>query len=502
MARPNFLEDEEATLRMRLKEIEAKKEEQALAQNDEQKQMKEMMIKMKQENDQLRQMLKLVPGAVQVARETPTKPKGQEEFRTPEEADLRDVRKSEAAQERGQAKAGGTSDTVAVMLKLMEGMQVLQELKVMSGSSRGSDYVETVKAPMELPKLSIWDPESGPIDFNDWLALIQPYMEDLADTATEWWTEMFNQMQQWYDDHMALTPLARLTHECCAPASLSLKKWIRLERRASAMLMTSIPEPIKDEVLSSRMVTTFGILCKLYVAYQPGGLAEKSLVLAALESPKEESSLGNGVSGLRKWIRWRRRAKDIGVSIPDPTVLVRGLTKLTRKILSAHSDLAFRISLARSTLLLDSVPNHTTVGQFADHLLAELEQLHLQERKKKEPTNVIPEMKAKEMMVENEKGKAKGKGKEKGAKGERRESGKGGTGDGGDQPKCRFYLTDSGCRKGKACDWSHDQSDGRRRCYGCGATDHLLPDCPRSSSPAPSSPTARQKMAKAEDERK
>ena len=269
------------------------------------------------------------------------------------------------------------------------------------------------------------------------------------------------------------------------------------------MLMSSIPEPIKDEILSSRMVTTFGILCKLYVAYQPGGLAEKSLVLAALENPREETSLGNGVSGLRKWIRWRRRAKDIGVSIPDPTVLVKGLTRLTKRILAAHSDLAFRISLARSTLLLDSVPNHTTVGQFADHLLAELEQLHLQERKKKEPTAPMPDAKAKEIRVENEKGKSKGKGKEKGGKGDRKEVGKGGSGgDAEEPPKCRFYLSEQGCRKGRACDWSHDQSDGRRRCYGCGSTEHLLPECPRGSSNSPTSSTTRQKVAKAEEERK
>ena len=368
------LEDEEASLRMRLKEIEdKKKEEQASSNVEETRSLREMMLKMKQENDQLRQMLMMKNGAVEASRGTPAHQRTQEqEFKTPEEISTSEGKGPAATGGRGVKEGEGTSDTVAVMLKLMEGMQVLQE-KVLAGPHRGADYMETVKAPMELPKLSLWDPESGPIDFNDWLALIQPYMEDLADTATDWWSEMLKQVQLWYDDHMALTPLARLTHDCQAPTTLSLKRWTRLERRASAMLMASIPDTIKDEILSSRMVTTFGILCKLYVAYQPGGLAEKSLVLAALESPKEETSLGNGVSGLRKWMRWRRRAKDIGVSIPDPTVLVRGLTKLTRKILSAHSDLAFRISLARSTLLLDSVPNHTTVGQFADHLLAELE---------------------------------------------------------------------------------------------------------------------------------
>ena len=409
---------------------------------------------------------------------------------------------NQAGKERMGSQAEEGSGTVAVMLKLMEGMQALQEKIVVGGAKGGADYMETVKAPMELPKLVHWDPESGPIDFNDWLALIQPYMEDLADTATEWWSEMLAAVQKWYDDHMSATPLARLTHDCQAPATLALKKWTRLERRASAMLMSSIPEPLKDEILSSRLVTTFGILCKLYVAYQPGGLAEKSLVLTALESPKEETTLDRGVSGLRKWIRWRRRAKDIGVGVPDPTVLVRGLTKMTKRILAAHPDLAFRISLARNTLLLDSVPNHTTVGQFADHLLAELEQLHLQERKKKEPVPTVQETKVKEMRADNEKGKAKGKGKEKGAKGDRRDGGKGQGADVEETPKCRFYLTEFGCRKGRSCDWSHDQSDGRRRCYACGSPEHLAPDCPRGSSNSPTSSTTRPKIAKAEEERK
>ena len=514
--RPQFLEIEEDALRARLKEIEdkkiqeRKKDHEKSVQDEENRNLKEMMMKMREENDQLRRLVGSLAGVDGAREGPPVQPAGDAEFRTPE--DFRTTEKGTSKSGRMQQdevnsgrQAGGESDTVAAMLKLMEGMQALQEKIVIGGAKGGPDYMETVKAPMELPKLAPWHPESGPIDFNDWLALIQPYMEDLADTATEWWSEMLKEVQRWYDDHMAATPLARLTHACEAPTSLSLKRWTRLERRASAMLMSSIPEWIKDEILSSRMVTTFGIICKLYVAYQPGGLAEKSLVLAALESPKEETSLGNGVSGLRKWIRWRRRAKDIGVSIPDPTVLVRGLTKLTRKILAAHSDLAFRISLARSTLLLDSVPNHTTVGQFADHLLAELEQLHLQERKKKDPAVAAPEAKVKELRQEYEKGKAKGKGKEKGGKPERREvreGGKGGNGDGEDPPKCRFFLTETGCRKGRSCDWSHDQTDGRRRCYACGSLEHLAPDCPRGTSNSPTSSTTRPRMARAEEEKK
>ena len=56
-------------------------------------------------------------------------------------------------------------------------------------------------------------------------------------------------------------------------------------------------------------------------------------------------------------------------------------------------------------------------------------------------------------------------------------------GTGGDQgdkkeiPPCRFFLTDSGCRKGRGCRFNHDLKDEKRRCYHCGSPDHLAPQC-------------------------
>ncbi len=83
---------------------------------------------MKQENDQLRRMLVLMNGALDAPRGTPVTQKNQEpEFKTPDEGELREVRRLGAAEERGAKDSGGTPDTAAVMLKSMEGMQALQE---------------------------------------------------------------------------------------------------------------------------------------------------------------------------------------------------------------------------------------------------------------------------------------------------------------------------------------------------------------------------------------
>ena len=80
------------------------------------------------------------------------------------------------------------------------------------------------------------------------------------------------------------------------------------------------------------------------------------------ESEGGAQRLRGGIQSLRRWIRWRRRAADVGVSVPDPTVLMKGLTRLTKRVMSANPELAFRVSLARNTLLVDSIPNHKTVS--------------------------------------------------------------------------------------------------------------------------------------------
>ena len=145
--------------------------------------------------------------------------------------------------------------------------------------------------------------------------------------------------------------------------------------------------------------------------YQPGGLAEKELILRQLESPPESQSLSEAVQGLRRWSRWRRRATDLGVQEPDPFLLLRGLNRLTKKPLEQHRDLSFRISLARSTLQVDSTPTSRSVTSFALHLIAEFEQVvyhETQAASKRQPVPVKEKaLKAKKLESEEDKGKTK-----------------------------------------------------------------------------------------------
>ena len=95
---------------------------------------------------------------------------------------------------------------------------------------------------------------------------------------------------------------------------------------------------------------------------------------------------------------------------------------------------------------MDTRPTDVTVSQFATHLLAEVEQVALSEKR---GAAVLPKGEAKLKAMEVDKGKGKGRDKTEGEEKQK--------------PKCKFFLTDGGCRKGKECGFSDDVRDDKRR---------------------------------------
>ena len=83
----------------------------------------------------------------------------------------------------------------------------------------------------------------------------------------------------------------------------------------------AVPEGQREELISAKRLSAMAIICQLLVTYQPGGLAEKELILRSLELPPESANLVEAVQSLRRWARWRRRAADLQISEPDPFLL-------------------------------------------------------------------------------------------------------------------------------------------------------------------------------------
>ncbi|CAK9017079.1 unnamed protein product, partial [Durusdinium trenchii] len=187
----------------------------------------------------------------------------------------RGIRKKEDSQEGD----GVTQQTLSVILKLMEGMRKIQD-RMSKGSSHDPDQEpETVRQSVDLPKLPEWQGESAPIDFSDWLVVLASLMADLTPTSEERWSLTLEEARSWYQKHLLKSPLDRLTHQIAPSAKLTLRKWARLEKRAAALLLSAVPESLREEVVSSRSLSTFGILVKGMIAYQPGSLSERQAIL-------------------------------------------------------------------------------------------------------------------------------------------------------------------------------------------------------------------------------
>ena len=348
------------------------------------------------------------------------------------------------------------------MVKLMEGLQLMQSQILDVKKNKDVEIVKSSVA--ELPRLQEWRSDTAPLDLTDWLLTIEPAMGDLSDGSQQWWEAILASAKHWYLEHQEKTPLEKVNHKPEVPDYLQGPKFQRLEKRATTLLMQAIPHQQQEEVIAAKEVTTMGVLSRLMLCYQPGGLSEKGAILTAVDSPEEATGLTQAVLGMRKWLRWHRRAGEVGVVRPDSTILVKGLGRLLRKVLKDNPDFAFRVQLAKSSLAIDTAPTDLSVMHYANHVLAELEQIAHQDRKKKEDQKTGAEPKAKRLAEEGE--KAEGKGGFKG-------------GEKGERPLCRFFNTDEGCRKGKSCTWVHSAEGEKKRCYNCGSVSHFSPGCDR-----------------------
>ena len=386
----------------------------------------------------------------------------------------------------GGAKLSPEVQQMEVMTLLVESMKSLQrqisEGQEAQGTVKG---VEIVRQVAELPVLHPLHGSTSQLQLGDWLLLVQPMVADLTTTSDIWWDRMMTEVEKWYQDHQAMAPLERVKHEPVPPSSLSVPKWAKLERRMATLLLKAIPEVQKDELVATKRLSVFAILAHLHVTYCPGGISEKQMLLRNLEDPTEPGNLHDTVVGLRRWLRWRARAQEIGATEPDPSILVKGLNRLTKRVLDGNESLRFRVSLARNALQVDTNPNALSVSQFATHLIAEIEQLSLAE-KRSGATTKKEENKVKKMEEINKRVKGgEGKLKEMEVK-----------------PLCKFFLSEAGCRRGRDCKWSHDQKDEQKRCYLCGSTKHLAPTCPTKENSGGAAPNSPPKVKKEKEEEK
>ena len=325
----------------------------------------------------------------------------------------------------------------------------------------------------ELPKLVEAD-EYAAINVGDWLHGLAGPMGDLTDGSSTWWSDVMQSLEAYYKEFLAATTVKKvqLKAEDFAVSRLKEVKWARLDKRAATMLLQAVPESIKAELLANRLGTTLAILGRILTIYRPGSSTERQQVLKALECPGGGSSAMELVEVLRKWSRWLKRADDLGLNPPDPSILLKGLDSATKQILEKNTEIAFRTNLMRFSLDLDAAPTKAAIVKFHGHLLAECEQLAYRGRGKGTSAST-PALRAANASGDNAASTST-------------------TPKGGSSPTststtrpCKFFAQESGCQRA-GCKFLHDWSNIAKeekgeRCKGCGARGHMKRSCPMKS---------------------
>ncbi|CAE7319561.1 RE1, partial [Symbiodinium sp. KB8] len=327
------------------------------------------------------------------------------------------------------------------------GMAQLQSAMSESLTSRSKEP-EVVKPGLaELPRL----PEMGQnsaIDIGDWLHGLQNHMGDLSNNSGVWWAEVMACLSRYYEAYLAASHVGKLAMNAEDYESDFLKdgKWSRVDKRASSMILACVSDSVKSELLSTRLVGTLAMLSRIVVLYRPGSIAERQQVLRALENPHQAANAADAVVELRKWARWMARATDIGIQCPDASVLVRGLDSIVRKVLADHADIAFRISMLRYTLEVDTRPTIKGARDLQQALMSELEQVAFRSRATAAPA---PSVKAASVATPTT-----GAPRSEQAHGQEANSPTARAKTKAKTP-CRFFLTDKGCSKGSSCTYSY-----------------------------------------------
>ena len=104
-----------------------------------------------------------------------------------------------------------------------------------------------------LPKLKGIDPNTSPIDFQDWVTLLKAPTHALSATSQLWWPKVVSR------------PTEGLVKPNI-PVELTIGNWSRVNSRATSMLLAAIEDDFRTEMVNRRMCdSAVGILYRLMV---------------------------------------------------------------------------------------------------------------------------------------------------------------------------------------------------------------------------------------------
>ena len=339
--------------------------------------------------------------------------------------------------------------------------------------TQGENPTESLRT-FELPRLAL---EASPLQFGDWLSVIDSLMGDLSYSSKEWWDLIRQSVDQCYAEWLNTGPLERFRLKPQPDDRIRL--WPRTERRALSMLLGAVPDTIKEEIISARKLTTDQVLYKLYVTYQPGGASERTKLLQCITDAKCGTALGDVVEWIRLWRRYVQRATELQIVLPDGLVLLGALSKCTDHLSGKSPQVAYRLNLIRQHLAVDQLPTAEKILSYAEHLQAEAEELLIASNARNPST-----IRAAALGIAAPPGINQGDSESKPPSPPKK-----GT--------CKYWMGEKGCNRGDQCKFQHAPLDPQsNRCFNCSAVGHSRRDCPLKLQGADPKGDPKRKVAK------
>ena len=320
-----------------------------------------------------------------------------------------------------------------------------------------SDSEEPSKLVTKLPWLASARGGDAAVIAGDWLAQLEPSMSSLSPSAASWWRQLMDRVKALYTTWLESAPVTRLSlRQSVLSQRPAQDRHQRVEQRAAVLLLESLPEELRHEVVSVRAVTVEAMIFLVHCAYQPGGVGEKAHLLQFLTAPDVGSGLDGTLQLARRWVRLLRRGRELQLVLPDPSLLCRGLDRVISSTFAGnkHPSAAFRIASFKLERQLDYKATLVDAEDYAYLVVGELEAALLAQ-----PPPAPPKVARMDDQANGGDAAEKGKGKTKGKK------------------PCWGWQDGTGCRFGSSCLFMHAPL-GPGRCWECGSEAHLKPQCP------------------------
>ena len=274
------------------------------------------------------------------------------------------------------------------MQALMQTMTELVKKTSSPGRDRvegedGEDVSETVRggekgdlSPLKEPSV-----KDGALNCGLWLEWMKLDVPPLSKTAGEYWMKVMAVVQAKYAEWQTADLMVKHGLKISEDERVLEPKWDRLQARLAKLLLKAIPKSVSDECVTQRLMTVESVLFYVLKRYQPGGVAEKSSLLQAVEKVGKHTTARGLSDEIISWRLKMSRVEELGIVPPDSSRLIDEWLKASDDLLKklGNDSMIFRMQAVRMGLYLDTHPSQESLEKYLVTLQAELANIALAE---------------------------------------------------------------------------------------------------------------------------